>query len=108
LVKRAEELNLNNPLYYALTYTQAILGTPVPDDAIMNIGKGAPKGLTAKLMNALYMQALMPYHASCDSLFSGAARWLLFVRSHYNRMPLYLLIPHIIKKAMKRKKAIHE
>jgi len=106
LIDRAADLDLKKPLYYALKYTQAILFTPIPADAIESIGDGVPKGLSAKLMDALFVRALHPYHYSCDRFGSGLARWLLFVRSHYLRMPLYLLIPHLIRKATKPKKQL--
>jgi len=106
LIERAIELDLKKPLYYALTYTQAILGTPVPENAIGQIGEGVPNGLAAKLMDLLFLRALQPYHHSCDRRYSGLARWLLFVRAHYIRMPLHLLIPHLIRKATKTKKQL--
>jgi len=33
---------------------------------------------------------------------TGFARWLLYVRSHALRMPLYLAVPHLIRKAWMR------
>lgn len=104
LIARAAELDLKKPLYYALRYTQAILETPVPADAIEKIGDGVPKGLSAMFMDALFMRALQPYHHSCDRFGSGLARWMLFVRSHYLKMPMNLLIPHLFRKSMKPKK----
>jgi len=106
LIDRAAELDLKKPLYYALRYTQKILETPVPADFIDKIGDGVPKGLSAKVMDFLFLRALQPYHYSCERFGSSFARWLLFVRSHYLRMPLYLLIPHLYKKAMKPKKQL--
>jgi hypothetical protein len=31
---------------------------------------------------------------------TGLARWLLYVRGHYQRMPLRLLVPHLVRKAV--------
>ena len=43
--------------------------------------------------------ALRPVHPSCHVPGEGLARWLLFVRSHWLRMPLQLLVPHLVRKA---------
>lgn len=99
LVERALELNLNQPLYYALTYTHTLLKTPVPEHIKEVIGRGVQKGLKANIMDFLYLRALRPYHSTCDVPFSSSARWLLYVRSHYIKMPLKLLLPHLFRKA---------
>jgi len=103
LVERAAELDLGKPLYYALHYCNQVLATPVPDVAMRAASKlGGPSKLMSPLMDALFSRALMPDHASCDDAFTPLARWLLYVRSHYLRMPLYLLLPHLLRKAIKR------
>ena len=43
--------------------------------------------------------ALQPDHPSCDSRWTGLARWLLYVRSHALRMPMRLLVPHLLRKS---------
>jgi hypothetical protein len=105
LTERAKELELVRPLYYALRYTARMLATPVPGEALQAANIGKPVLLVRSLMDALFSRALTPDHPSCDSRFTGLARWLLYVRSHYLRMPLHLLIPHLIRKAFHRKKA---
>ena len=104
LVERARELDLIRPLYYALRYTQAILGTPVPEATQQDIRIGCPGGFAPALMDALFIRGLAPEHPSCDTPFTGLARWLLYVRSHGLRMPMHLLIPHLIRKAVRRRK----
>lgn len=99
LINRAEEMQLTRPLYYALTYSQELLCTPVPKQVCEEILKWKPAGFgVAKIMEQLFKRALLPDHASCDDAFTGLARWLLYIRSHYLRMPLYLLIPHLLRK----------
>lgn len=99
LIQRAIDLDLKKPLYYALLYTKDLLGTPVPAAVYAEIGKGVPSSLGAAMMSLLFHRALYPYHYSCDRMFSSTARWLLYVRSHYIKMPLKLLIPHLFRKA---------
>lgn len=103
LTERAEELDLTRPLYYALRYTYQWLGTPVPGAAFKALDIGRPKGLTPILADTLFNRGLAPNHASCNDWFTGTARWLLYVRSHYLRMPLHLLVPHLVRKAVRRR-----
>lgn len=102
LVPRAIELDLINPLYYALHYCSLILGTNIPQAVLKQAEKGKPNVLLSRVMDWLFMRALRPDHPSCDLPFTGIARWLLYIRSHYLRMPLHLLIPHLVRKAWKR------
>jgi hypothetical protein len=104
LVPRADELALAQPLFYALRYTQRIFLTPIPEAVLLASERAKPAGrIRKKIMDSLFLRALMPEHASCDDHFTAIARFCLYVRSHYLRMPLYLLIPHLIRKAWKRR-----
>jgi hypothetical protein len=106
LVPRAEELALAQPLYYALRYAERIFSSPVPGEVASASERAAPAGTFKKaMMDFLFMRALMPEHPSCDQRFTGAARFCLYVRSHYLRMPLYLLVPHLIRKALMQRRA---
>ncbi len=55
-------------------------------------------------MSSLLGVALRPDHPHCDGPYTGIARWLLYVRSHHLRMPLYLVVPHLLRKAFMRLK----
>ncbi len=101
LVARAQALELTRPLYYALRYTTRTLGTPVPEPVMREAEVGRPVGMMPAVMDRLFMRALRPDHPSCNDRFSALARWLLYLRSHYLRMPLRLLIPHLVRKAVK-------
>jgi len=99
LLDRAVEMELARPLYYALRYTSNILGTPVPDGILSKSRQGKPSMMVAWLMDQLFYRALKPDHASCRDSFTGLARWVLYIRAHYLRMPLHLLIPHLFYKS---------
>jgi len=104
LIERAAEMDLRRPLYYALRYTQRILQTPVPDATMRAAAAiGKPPTPLAWLMDALFGRALMPDHSSCDDALTPLARWLLYIRSHYLRMPFHLLLPHLVRKAIKKR-----
>ena len=100
LVERARALRLVRPLYYGLRYAHSILATPIPQ--MVQEGLGLTNGVMAALMDAVFTRGLAPDHPSCATSFTGLARWFLYVRGHSLRMPLHLLIPHLIRKAVRR------
>ena len=102
LFARARELGLGEPLFHALHHTHRLFGTGAPQDLGHELQSIEPNWLTRRVMAALLNLALRPHHPSCDGPFSDLARWLLYVRSHYLRMPWYLVIPHLTRKAFKR------
>lgn len=102
LFERAKELGLGEPLYHALHHAQRLFGTRVPQDLGRELQAIQPNWLRRQLMSALLTLALQPQHPSCDGPLSDFARWLLYVRSHYLRMPWYLVIPHLTRKAWMR------
>ena len=103
LSQRAIDLGLTRPLYYALKYTDYFLATPIPQNLKQQALDWSPSMGASQVMDTLFKTALAPDHTSCNTPFSGIARWFLYVRSHYLRMPLHLLIPHITRKAYKRR-----
>ncbi len=102
LLQRADELNQQIPLFYALRYTSLILQTPVPKEVLKASEEHTPNRVKKKFMDALFLRALMPDHQSCNDQWTGLARWLLFIRSHWLKMPWYLLIPHLFRKSIMR------
>lgn len=110
LAARAHELELSRPLFYALRYTSMLLGTPVPAAALAGGARGEdggdqPSRVLLALMDGLFLRALLPDHASCDSALTGAARFLLYVRANWLRMPPLLLARHLFHKAFLSPKA---
>lgn len=91
LARRADELELTRPLFYALRYTALLLHTPVPPAT----AAGRPNPLQLALMDKLFTRALLP---SSDSLTTIAHR-LLYVRANWQRMPPLLLARHLFHKA---------
>jgi len=81
-----------------------LLNTPIPLQSLQQVEVESPNWLLLPLMDALYKRALVPVHPSCDLYMTSLARWLLYIRAHYLRMPMYLLIPHLIRKAFIKEK----
>jgi hypothetical protein len=96
LPPRAAELQLARPLFYALRYADRLLGLAVPPAALAG---GRPAAPLLALMDALFGRALLPVHASCADRWTGSARFLLYIRGNWLRMPPLLLARHLFHKA---------
>lgn len=102
LANRAEDLQLARPLFLGLHFAARLLGTPVPEAMLRGSGKqGAPAPTTLRILEVLFDRGLQPIHADCDSTLTPIARWLLYVRAHWLRMPPHLLTMHLSRKAWK-------
>lgn len=101
LSNRAERLNLRDPLYFALLLSSSWFGTAVPDSLVKSLGETTGRlGLRGRFLSACFSRALLPAHTSTDDWFTPMARWLLFVRSHAVKMPIYLLLYHLLYKSV--------
>ena len=100
LTTRGVALGLQRPLYYALRYATALLSTPVPDPVIRAAQKGAPPPLARPLMDFCFLRGLRVIHPTCSDRWTPLARGLLYVRSHWLRMPFFLLLFHLARKAI--------
>lgn len=98
LLERAEAQQLTRPMFYALHYCSTMLGTPIPNHVLEKIKAFAPKRWHKKWMDALFLRALQPDHVTCNNWLSAFARWSLYLRAHYLRLPLHLLVPHLLYK----------
>ena len=103
LTRRADQLNLQRPLYYALRYSAALFDTPIPTAVALTADEWAPPSPVATLMDTLFARGLRSPHPDCRDAASGPALWLLYVRAHYLRMPPHLLLPHLARKALRAK-----
>lgn len=90
---RASTLHLQTPLAFARHQCARLLGTPA-----VSTTADTPR----PLVDALYDHALRPLHPALDGPGSGFARWLLYVRAHWLRMPPHLLAWHLGRKALMR------
>ncbi|MFV2055526.1 MAG: nucleotidyltransferase family protein [Thiohalomonadales bacterium] len=99
IVKRSVKLQLSLPLYYAVTHCKAILSSQIPDAIVESLHAMYGHRMHNRLMGYLFKYALMPDHKSCRRAATALSRLLLYIRAHYLRMPLRLLIPHLFHKA---------
>ncbi len=102
LAPRARELGFTRPLFYGLQHAQRLFATPVPPDVLQELADAAPPWPIRQLMNWLIRLALLPGHPDHPSRGAAVARWLLYLRSHWLRMPPRLLTKHLSHKAWLR------
>jgi hypothetical protein len=102
LIPRAAALGLGRSLYYALQASVQILGTPVPPRVLAAAQAWRPVWPVAALMSWCYRHALQPAHPSAETGSVKRARMALYLRSHWLRMPLPLMVYHLGRKALRR------
>ena len=100
LVARADTVGLRRPLYYALTLSAAILGTPVPSATLSSTSEFGPAEPLRTLMGALFRRVLAGQLPNEQDPVAALARSALFLRGHWLRMPTHLLVFHLGHKVM--------
>lgn len=101
LISRAEELGLEKPLLYALRYLNILFDEPV-QPYLDKLSKQAPGNPQCYVMDFLFLRGLQPDHSSCNDTPTLIARFSLYLRGHALRMPLHLLLPHLVRKSLMR------
>jgi len=100
LPRRARQHGLERPLFYVLRYASRLLDTPVPPAVIEALAR--PPAVVVALMDRLVSRALLPMSGAHGTFGEESARLLLYVRSHWLRMPPLQLAAHLSRKAMRR------
>lgn len=95
LVQRADALGLGRPLYYALRYTTRLLSTPTPASVVEAVRSFAPA--MPFLMDAVFDRALRAEHATARDRLTALSMLFLYARGHWLRLPLHLLLPHLLR-----------
>jgi hypothetical protein len=98
---RAVELELTRPLFYALRYSHIYLATPIiPEAALQKSRQWAPIWPALNLMDKLVESIIEP-EIGPETNWRKLAKLLLFSRSHWLRMPPWLLCRHFAHKIIK-------
>lgn len=100
VAKRALEVGLERTLFYAVRYLNRLLGLEFEPGVLALIKSKGPAWPLLPLMDALFRRALAPRHESCADTLTPLALFLLYVRGHWLRMPLPLLLWHLSRKAI--------
>ena len=102
LPQRARQLHLGRPLFYGLRYAQRFLGTPTPAAVTRALQPCAPPWPILALMDRLLTAITLTEQPR--RIGPSTARWLLYIRSHWLRMPPLLLARHLMTKAIARRR----
>lgn len=103
LLDRADDLGLQIPLFHALCHIRRLFGVAAPAEWAARVEHLAPPAPARVAMAWSLGLALRPDHPSCDTRWTGLARWLLYVRSHALRMPPHRVVLHLVRKAWMRR-----
>jgi len=98
LTADAIELGLERPLFYALRYSNRLLGTPVPAATWEALAPARPSPPMLSLMDSMVERTLEESRGPVAHLSAFG----LYVRSHWLRMPPLLLARHLAHKAIAR------
>jgi hypothetical protein len=100
LVSRARTLELGRPLFYALRYCRRLLHSDIPKEVKTAAAAFAPPAPVLGAMDRLVPRALAPREMPGPP--EHLAGILLYMRSHWLRMPPRLLLTHLTRQAVAR------
>jgi len=105
LVARAAQHRLGRPLYYGARQARHFLDTPMPAEFVAATERFRPGAATRGIMDAVFDAGIATDEPQGSRAFADLSRRLLYVRGHYLRMPLRLLVPHLLRKGFRRSSA---
>lgn len=103
---RAVELGLSEPLALAAHFLVVWFDTPIPVHTQALLRQAGPGAVHRAWLLPLMTRVLMPVEPDQDAGWSvRLADTLVLARYHRNRMPIRLLLPHLLHKATGRDQA---
>ncbi len=102
LLTRGGELGLGRPLYYSMRYAHRLLALEIPHAVLAASNRFAPPAPVRLMMDHLVEAAILPTFLFETRRFADFAGLMLYVRSHWLRMPPLLLARHLTTKMMRR------
>ncbi|MFD2165572.1 nucleotidyltransferase family protein [Thalassotalea euphylliae] len=101
VIRLAEQTNLILPLYLAIRYSHKLFNIGFSKTMLETVEAFKPTKVRLSILDRCYCQVLQPFHSSCRTKQYYIASMTLYLRAHLLRMPLRLLIPHLIKKSIR-------
>ena len=102
LTAEARRQGLMRPLHYAFATLERVLCTPIPVQASREALRFKAAGPVDAWMTRTLESVLTPADPEPWPPEHRGRLWLLYVRSHWLRMPPHLLLPHLVRKAVRR------
>ena len=102
LLQRSRRHGLGRILYYLLRYLRQVLATEIPHEVRAAAEAYRPNPVVRAVMDAAVISALRPAPSGEASLSRRIALWILYLRSHWLKMPPLVLARHILVKTGRR------
>ncbi len=99
LLKLAEQTGFTLELFYCLDALKQIFGLSVSNPAIDKIYKQHKNMATGFLSHRLFALALCPHHPLVFTYKNSLASFLVYIRGHWIKMPVHILIAHLSVKS---------
>lgn len=102
LATRARNHGLELAIFYVLRTAADLLHTRVPASFWPDLGRSSARPFSTRIVRALLIRAITPAPQDVGQLGHRVAQEILYLRSHWLRMPPRLLFRHLSVKATKR------
>ena len=99
LISRAQYLGLYDYVRKSVKFSHMLFNTPLPNNLPSLAHESAVKN---HFEQYCFKNIFTPNHSSVANFHTKISRFILYWRGHLMRMPLTLLVPHLIKKSIKR------
>jgi len=101
IITRAKELGIGRLLFYGVRYSQLILATPVNESVSTQIeALYAPFKPVLKVMDCVMLKAITTPKSLDKSVATNVAHFALFLRGHWLKMPIHILLYHTAVKSL--------
>lgn len=97
LIDRAELIGLSDYTRLAIRYSHMMLSTPLNNITLSSLQSNS--FFKTALQDFCFINIFKPNHRSCRTWRMPVAEFVLYWRGHLLRMPLRLLVPHLMKKS---------
>lgn len=101
LLDRATQWRQRPALFHACRHVEGLLDDELPTPVKQALADSAPRWPVLKMLDFCYRRALQPQHPSCAPTGTAVALAGLYLRGHWLRMPPHLLLPHLLRKALR-------
>lgn len=103
VVDASRTLDVVAPVAFGLHLAAHLLDSPIPPPVLADM-RNAAGGPASRLLTMLYTTAIRPENEATESPAAMLARFAIYVRAHWLRMPPHLLLRHLAHKSIARLK----